>query len=42
MKAAEKAEIPIRGMVAMALNGVPTFGPQEANDGNWENSLKIL
>ena len=30
----EQTEIPIRGMVAMALNGVPTYGPQEAGDFN--------
>ena len=26
--------IPIRGMVAMAINGVPTFGPQEVEGDN--------
>ena len=25
-----KTEIPIRGAIAMALNGVPAYGPQEA------------
>lgn len=29
----ERTEIPIRGMIAMAMNGVPAYGPQE-NDNN--------
>ncbi len=32
--ASERTEVPIRGMIAMALNGVPAFGPQEANSNN--------
>mmetsp|Transcript_13078 Transcript_13078/g.36191 ORF Transcript_13078/g.36191 Transcript_13078/m.36191 type:complete len:850 (+) Transcript_13078:53-2602(+) len=32
--AASQTEIPIRGMVAMALNGVPAYGPQESDDAN--------
>lgn len=27
----EKTEVPIRGMIAMAKNGVPAFGPQESD-----------
>ena len=32
--AADKKEVPIRGMVAMALNGVPAYGPQESDSLN--------
>ncbi|KAL7540868.1 hypothetical protein ACHAXR_010440 [Thalassiosira sp. AJA248-18] len=30
----ERTEIPIRGMIAMAMNGVPAFGPQESDSNN--------
>lgn len=30
----DRTEVPIRGMVAMALNGVPAFGPQESDSLN--------
>lgn len=29
-----RTEVPIRGMIAMALNGVPAFGPQESDSLN--------
>ena len=32
--AASVSEIPIRGMIAMAKNGVPAFGPQESDGMN--------
>ena len=30
----DRKEVPIRGMLAMALNGVPAYGPQEADGAN--------
>ena len=30
----DRTEVPIRGMIAMALNGVPAFGPQESDSLN--------
>ena len=30
----ERTEIPIRGMIAMAMNGVPAYGPQESDSNN--------
>ena len=33
-QAAEHAEVPIRGMIAMTLSGVPAYGPQEADSLN--------
>ena len=33
-KANSNTEVPIRGMIAMALNGVPAYGPQESDDNN--------
>ena len=30
----QKTEVPMRGMIAMALNGVPAYGPQEADSNN--------
>ncbi|KAL7545550.1 hypothetical protein ACHAWF_008901 [Thalassiosira exigua] len=30
----ERTEVPIRGMIAMATNGVPAYGPQEADSNN--------
>lgn len=32
--AASHAELPIRGIVAMAVNGVPAYGPQEGGSTN--------
>ena len=32
--AATITEIPARGTIAMALNGVPAYGPMEGNDFN--------
>jgi hypothetical protein len=29
-----RTEVPIRGMLAMAMNGVPTYGPQESDSLN--------
>jgi len=30
----QKTEVPMRGMIAVALNGVPAYGPQEADSNN--------
>ena len=35
--ATSRTEVPIRGMIAMAINGVPAFGPQEADSNNAVN-----
>ena len=32
--ASSKSEIPIRGIIAMAVNGVPAYGPQEGGGSN--------
>ena len=32
--ASERTEVPIRGMIAMSTNGVPAYGPQEADYNN--------
>ena len=33
-QATDHTEVPIRGMLAMALNGVPGYGPQESDSLN--------
>ena len=33
-KASTRTEVPIRGMIAMAKNGVPAYGPQESDSNN--------
>ena len=32
--ASSKTEVPVRGMIAMATNGVPAYGPQESDNNN--------
>jgi len=32
--ATSRTEVPIRGMLAMALNGIPAYGPQESDSNN--------
>ena len=32
--ASAKTEVPVRGIIAMAINGVPAFGAQEVENSN--------
>ena len=40
--AATRTEVPIRGMLAMAMNGVPAYGPQEADSLNAVEGMGVM